>query len=155
MSLSGGYSPSPHASVTHYDIDVASTPSLLLKGFNILPTHHIPRQRTYSPRGDTDARTYVKQFLCPYSLVLKVGKNLVPPREVLPCTYPTLHSIPPLHVPRSPLFWITPGYCWSTSKCQKLCLTYAVVAGPGVGKSRPSDSRGVAWKYDDQQYPGD
>src|SRR4029434_7077579 len=29
-------------------------------------------------------------------------------REVSPCTYPALPSLSPPHVPRSPLFWITP-----------------------------------------------
>jgi hypothetical protein len=32
--------------------------------------------------------------------VLKAGKHLVLQQKVLPCTYSTLHSIPPLHVPR-------------------------------------------------------
>src|SRR3954464_15350475 len=26
----------------------------------------------------------------------------------------------------------TPGYCWSSPKCRKLCLAYAVVAGPRI-----------------------
>ena len=37
-----------------------------------------------------------------------LGNNLVPQREVSPCTYPVLHSIPPLNLSRSSLFWKTP-----------------------------------------------
>jgi hypothetical protein len=48
------------------------------------------------------------------AITTKVGKNLVPQHEVLPCTSLTLHNIPPLNLPRLPIFWITPGYCWST-----------------------------------------
>jgi hypothetical protein len=45
-----------------------------------------------------------------YRVVLILGKNLVPHREVLPCTSPALQSITPLNVSRSALFWVTPSF---------------------------------------------
>src|SRR4030095_6440279 len=51
------------------------------------------------------------------------------------------------------LYRITPGYCWSTPNCRKLCLAYAVFEGPRTWKIRSAKSGHVAWKEVDQQYP--
>jgi hypothetical protein len=68
------------------------------------------------------------------------AKNLVPQHEVWPCIYPTLRSIPPLNVPRSPLCWITPGYCWSTPKCRNLGVQDAVFEGKKAEETAPRKS---------------
>jgi hypothetical protein len=78
-----------------------------------------------------------------YPLLLVRGKNLVPQREVLPCTYPALHGIPHLNLSRSPLFWKTPGYCWPTPKCRNSCDPHAFFEGKKAGEtsSRKSTPR--------------
>ena len=60
---------------------------------------------------------FFSPYICPYRLLLILGKNLVYQREVSPCTYPALHSIPPLNVPRSPIFWKTPVFSISPHVC--------------------------------------
>src|SRR5262245_4891634 len=46
------------------------------------------------------------------------------------------------------------GYCWSTPKCRKACLRYAFVEGPKIARIQRSNNSHIAWKKDDQQYPG-
>src|SRR5262249_12290739 len=48
----------------------------------------------------------------------------------------------------------TPGYCWSTSQCRKLCFKCASAEGLKISGIQRSNSSHVAWKEDDQQYPG-
>jgi hypothetical protein len=47
----------------------------------------------------------------------------------------------------------TPGYCWSSPKCRKSCFERAYVEGLKISRIQRSNSRHVAWKDDDQQYP--
>jgi hypothetical protein len=74
-------------------------------------------------------------------------------REVSPCTYPALHSIPPLNVPRSSIFWKTSGYCWSTSKYRNLCVQHAFFEGKKAQETFPRKSTSRTLRQVDQQYP--
>src|SRR4029453_10087224 len=46
------------------------------------------------------------------------------------------------------------GYCWSTSQCRKLCFECAFAEGLKISRIQRRHNSHVAWKEDDQQYPG-
>ena len=46
------------------------------------------------------------------------------------------------------------GYCWPTPKCGKSCLGHAFVEGLRIARIQRGNSSRIAWKWDDQQYPG-
>src|SRR3712207_4908450 len=48
----------------------------------------------------------------------------------------------------------TGGYCWSSSKCRRLCFDYALAEDLRISSIQWSNSSHGAWKEDDQQYPG-
>src|SRR4029453_520125 len=87
--------------------------SRILSTARRLRTPMPPRASTRSTSRAQGRRPALK----PSVRITRIPSSLYGPtckREVSPCTYPALHSLFPLHVPRAPLFWITPGYCWPT-----------------------------------------